>query len=68
MISMPPDPPSLNRVPPVIDNIFGIFNDRKLGYSIGPSMGLGSWQQSVDHLARLTGFDGSTPGTLRRTP
>jgi hypothetical protein len=29
---------------PVTDNIVGIFNDGKLGYSIGPGMGLGSWQ------------------------
>jgi len=29
---------------PVSDNIVGILNDGKLGYSIGPGMGIGSWQ------------------------
>jgi hypothetical protein len=29
---------------PVTDNILALFNDGKLGYSIGPGMGLGSWQ------------------------
>lgn len=29
---------------PVQDNILGLFSDGKLGYSIGPGMGLGSWQ------------------------
>ena len=29
---------------PVTDNILSIFADGKLGYSIGPGMGLGSWQ------------------------
>jgi hypothetical protein len=29
---------------PITDNFLALFNDGKLGYSIGPSMGIGSWQ------------------------